>query len=78
MNVGFSFCLIYNIEAYFSHTSDQARLVGLAKACVPSKNVFCYREISFNIINYPWDYWGATSQTDCCLSAWGVSILTSL
>ena len=32
----------------FSHTPDEARSVGLAKACVPSKNLFCYREISFN------------------------------
>ena len=35
----------------FWHTPDEARSVGLAKACVLSKNLFCYREISFNIIN---------------------------
>ena len=28
----------------FSHTPDEARSVGLAKTCVPSKNLFCYRE----------------------------------
>ena len=33
----------------FWHTPDEARSVGLAKACVLSKNLFCYREISFNI-----------------------------
>ena len=26
------------------------RSVGLAKACVLSKNLFCYKEISFNIV----------------------------
>ena len=35
----------------FSHTLDEARSVGLVKACVLSKNLFCYREISLNIIN---------------------------
>ena len=35
----------------FSHTPDEARSVGLGKACILSKNLFCYREISFNIIN---------------------------
>ena len=33
-----------------SHTPDEARSVGLVKACVLSKNLFCYREISFYII----------------------------
>ena len=34
------------------HTPDEARSVGLSKACVPSKSLLCYREkISFNIIN---------------------------
>ena len=28
----------------FSHTPDEARSVGLAKACIISKNLFCYRE----------------------------------
>ena len=28
----------------FSLTADEARLVGLAKACVLQKNLFCYRE----------------------------------
>ena len=36
----------------FSHTPDEGRSVGLAKACVLSKNLFCYREISFYITNY--------------------------
>ena len=31
----------------FSHTPDEARSVGLAKACVLQKNLFCYREIRF-------------------------------
>ena len=35
----------------FSHTPDEGRSVGLTKACVPAKNLFCYREITFNIIN---------------------------
>ena len=29
----------------FSHTPDEARSVGLAKACVFQNNLFCYREI---------------------------------
>ena len=33
----------------FFHTSDEARSVGLAKACVLLKYLFCYREISFKI-----------------------------
>ena len=33
----------------FFHTPDEARSVGLVKACVLSKSLFCYREISFNI-----------------------------
>ena len=36
----------------FSHIPDEARLVVLAKPCVPSKKLFCYREISFNNISY--------------------------
>ena len=36
----------------FSHIPDEARSVVLAKPCVPSKNLFCYREISFNNISY--------------------------
>ena len=35
----------------FFHTPDEARSVGLVKACVLSKHLFRYREISFNIIN---------------------------
>ena len=35
----------------FFHTPDEARSVGLAKACVLSKNLFCYREISFQIMD---------------------------
>ena len=35
----------------FFHTLDETRSVGLAKACVLSKNLFCYREISFKITN---------------------------
>ena len=35
----------------FFHTPDEARSVGLAKACVLSKNLFYYREISFKITN---------------------------
>ena len=35
----------------FFHTPDEARSVGLVKACVLSKNLFCYREISFKITN---------------------------
>ena len=30
----------------FSHTPEEAMSVGLAKACVPLKNWFCYREKS--------------------------------
>ena len=36
----------------FSNIQDEARLVLLAKLCVPSKNLFCYREISLNNISY--------------------------
>ena len=36
----------------FSNIQDEATLVLLAKLCVPSKNVFCYREISLNKISY--------------------------
>ena len=32
------------------HTPDEARSVGLAKACVLSNNLFSYREISFKIV----------------------------
>ena len=39
----------------FSHTPAEARLVGLAKACVFPKNLFCYKEIrSKNIIKTEW------------------------
>ena len=31
----------------FSHTPEEAMSGGLAKACVPSKNQFCSREIEF-------------------------------
>ena len=36
----------------FSNIQDEARLVLLAKFCVPSKNLFCYREISLDNISY--------------------------
>ena len=36
----------------FFHTPDEAKSVGLAKACVLSKNLFCYREISFKTLNF--------------------------
>ena len=32
----------------FFHIPDEARLVLLAKLCVPSKHLLCYREISLN------------------------------
>ena len=35
----------------FFHTPDEARSVGLAKACVLLKDLFCYREIRFKRIN---------------------------
>ena len=39
------------LKKTISHTPDEARLVGLAKACVFQKHLFCYREIrSKNII----------------------------
>ena len=31
----------------FSHTPDEAKSGGLAKACVQEKKLFCYREIEF-------------------------------
>ena len=37
------------LRKIFSHTPDEARSVGLAKACVLSKDLFCYREICFHI-----------------------------
>ena len=36
----------------FSNIPDEARLVLLAKLCVPSRNLFCYGEISLNNISY--------------------------
>ena len=39
------------LKKTFSHTPDEARSVGLVKACVLSKNLFCYREISFCIMH---------------------------
>ena len=33
------------VSITFSHTPDGAMSVGLAKACVPWKKLFCYREI---------------------------------
>ena len=48
----------------FSYTPDEARSVGLAKACVFffSKNLFCYREIRFkNIIKTEWEIYMSSS-----------------
>ena len=36
----------------FSNIQDEARLVLLEKLCVPSRNLFCYGEISLNDISY--------------------------
>ena len=33
------------VSIIFSHTPDEAMSDGLAKACVPKNNLFCYREI---------------------------------
>ena len=35
------------VSIIFSHTPEEAMSDGLAKACVPSKNQFCSREIEF-------------------------------
>ena len=35
------------VRMIFSHTPEEAMSGGLAKACVPSKNSFCSREIAF-------------------------------
>ena len=35
------------VSIIFSHTPEEAMSGGLAKACVPSKNQFCSREIEF-------------------------------
>ena len=35
------------LVSIFSHTPEEAMLGGLVKACVPSKNQFCSREIEF-------------------------------
>ena len=47
----------------FFHTPDEARLVGLAKACVLLKHLFCYREIRFknqniDILTKSYELWG--------------------
>ena len=36
------------VSIIFSHTPDEVMSVGLAKACVPRKNLFCYREIELH------------------------------
>ena len=36
----------------FSNIQDEARLVLLAKLCVPSKKFFCYGDIILNNISY--------------------------
>ena len=37
----------FSLGKTFSQAPDEARSVGLAKACVFQKNIFCYREIRF-------------------------------
>ena len=39
------------VRKTFSYTPDEARSVGLAKACVFYKYIFCYRENQFQVHN---------------------------